>query len=188
MLDRIPGFFKVLVVIVLTFSIVGCATTYPKDFLKISEDYLQNRQLQMKQYDTQDEKQVIAACAGILQDLGFTLDNSESELGLVVGSKDRDATDAGQVALATMSVMLCAIGGGYSDALERIDKIQKIRASVVSKFSLDGSKTIVRVTFQRVVWNARGQVTKMETLKDPELYQGFFERLSKSIFLEAHNI
>ena len=142
----------------------------------------------MKQYDTQDEKEIIAACAGVLQDLGFSLDDSESDLGLIVGSKNRDATDAGQVTLATMSVILSALGGGTSDAFSRIDKTQKIRASIVSKPSLDGSKIVVRVTFQRIVWNARGDVSRMETLKDQSLYSGFFERLSKSVFLEAHSI
>jgi hypothetical protein len=69
-----------------------------------------------------------------------------------------------------------------------IDKVQKIRASVVSKPSLDGSKILVRVTFQRIIWNNRGDISRMETLNDPELYQGFFERLSKAIFLEANKI
>ena len=181
-------FFKRSLVMISVVSLTGCATIYPKDFLKPSEDYLQNRQLQMKQYDTQDETQIISACAGVLQDLGFTLDDSESELGLVVASKDRDATDAGQVALATMSVILSVLGGSTSNAFETIDKTQKIRASIVSRPSLDSSKTVVRVTFQRIIWNARGDVSRMETLKDQELYKGFFERLSKSIFLEAHNI
>jgi len=181
-------FFKRSLVGVLAISLVGCATTYPKDFLKLSESHLQNRQLQMRQYDTQNEAEIISACAGVLQDLGFTLDDSESELGLVVASKDRDATDAGQVAIATMSVILSALGGASSNAFEKIDKTQKIRASIVSNPSLDSGKTVVRVTFQRIIWNARGDVSRMETLKDVELYQGFFERLSKSIFLEAHKI
>ena len=142
----------------------------------------------MKQYDTQKEDEIITACAGVLQDLGFTLDDSETELGLVVASKNRDATDAGQVALATLAVMLGALGGGSSNAFAAIDSVQKIRASVVSKPGLDGNRIVVRVTFQRIVWNRRGDISKMETLKDPGLYEGFFERLSKAIFLEAHNI
>lgn len=173
---------------ILVLGLVGCVTTYPKDFLRASAESTSNRQFQGRQYDTKNEKEIISACAGVLQDLGFTIDDSETDLGLIVASKDRDATDAGQVAFATLSVVLSAFGGSSSNAFDYIDKVQKIRASIVTKLSESGEKTIVRVTFQRVVWNNRGDVSRMETLKDVDLYQGFFERLSKAIFLEAQQI
>ena len=182
------GQIKKLIIILCLFPLTGCATTYPKDFLKTSETSLQVRQLQIRKFDTTDEKQIISSSAGVLQDLGFTIDDSETKLGLVVASKDRDATDAGQVALATVSVFLSALGGASSDAFDHIDKVQKIRASIVSRLGEDNKSIVVRVTFQRIVWNNRGDVSRMETLNDPELYQGFFERLSKAIFLEANKI
>ena len=52
----------------------------------------------------------------------------------------------------------------------------------------DYGATRVRVTFQRVVVNTHGQVTLMEALNTPELYQEFYEKLSKSVFLEANDI
>ena len=54
--------------------------------------------------------------------------------------------------------------------------------------SLSEKSTVVRIKFQRVVWNQTGQVSRFETVKNPELYQGFFERLSKAIFLEEQKI
>jgi hypothetical protein len=36
----------------------------PKGFLKPSENYLAHRQLQMRQYDTKDEKKIITSVAG----------------------------------------------------------------------------------------------------------------------------
>ena len=181
-------YLKCLLAVALAIFLNGCTATYPKDFLKLSAASLEIRQLQTKQYETANEAEVISAGAGVLQDLGFNIDDSETSLGLVVGSKDRDATDAGQVAMATISTVFSLLGGSSSDALERIDRVQKIRASVVMRPSSDAKKMLVRVSFQRIVWNARGDVTRMETLKDPLLYQGFFERLSKSIFLEAQEI
>jgi hypothetical protein len=47
---------------------------------------------------------------------------------------------------------------------------------------------IVRVTFQRLVWNQRGVLTKIEAVNEPEIYQEFYEKLSKSIFLQAQNV
>lgn len=64
-----------------------------------------------------------------------------------------------------------------------------MRASVVTRpYGEENRYTSVRVTFQRVVWNTAGQISRSEALEDPEIYQGFFDKLSKSIFLEAQNI
>jgi hypothetical protein len=181
------GFLRWVMAVFLCFTLSGCVAT-PKGFLKPTEDSLQKRQLQMRQYDTKDEKMVIAAVAGVAQDLGFTLDDSESEIGLISFSTVADATHAGQITMAVMADVLCALGGTYSNATAQCDKEQKVKASVVVKPSLDGNTTIVRVTFQRIVWNMQNQVSKIETISDPEIYEKFFSALSKSIFLEAHEI
>jgi hypothetical protein len=68
------------------------------------------------------------------------------------------------------------------------DKAQKIEASVVVNSALAKDSTVVRVKFQTVVWNVSGQVSRFETIKDPKLYQEFFERVSKAIFLEEQKI
>jgi len=177
-----------LLLVVPVLCLSGCATTYPKNFLQVSEDNLKMRQLQMRQFETIKEDEVLSACAGALQDMGFTLDDSETELGLIVASKNRDAIDAAQVALATTAVILSALAGTSSNAFSYIDKEQKIRVSVVSKLNAEGNKIVIRATFQRIVWNNIGNVSRMETLSDPALYQGFFERISKAIFLEGQEI
>jgi len=180
--------FTLLTVLSLCLCIGGCLATIPKKLFVVSEDNLQVRQLQMRQFETTNETEVLSACAGALQDMGFTLDASETKLGLVVASKNRDATDAAQVALATTAVALAALSGTYSNAFNYIDKEQKIRVSVVSKLNAEENKIIVRTTFQRIVWNNIGNISKMETLNKPGLYQGFFDRVSKAIFLEEQEI
>ena len=162
--------------------IAGCEQTIPKDALQLSPESLAQRQAQTRHFDTTDEAMLLSASAAVLQDLGFNLDESETELGLVVASKDRDATETGQI---VGSILIAALIG----ASVPIDKVQKIRASLVTRpFGESGDKTAVRVTFQRVVWNTAGQVSKSEALTEPELYQEFFSKLSKSVFLEAHEI
>jgi len=147
------------------------------------------RSLQCRGYDTKDEKKILSAGASALQDLGFTLDDSETKLGLVVAAKDADATDKAQVALAATSIVLNALAGKVStQEYGELDDVQKVRASLVTQPGQAKNNTVVRVTFQRVVLNKNKQISKMETLQDPKLYQAFFERLSKSIFLEEHQI
>ena len=173
-------FFGFILIAIFLFFI-GCAPKIPPEALVWNQETLKDRQLQTKRFDTNDEKMVLQAVAGLLQDLGFNIDESETKLGLIVASKDRDATDGGQVALA---VFVALLGGGATP----IDKDQKLRASVVTFPASDGKSMDVRVTFQRIVWNTHGQVSKTEALRDPESYREFFDKLSKSIFLEAHDI
>jgi len=160
---------------------VGCAAKIPPEALQWTSETLKERQLQTRRFDTTDETLILQSVAGLLQDLGFNIDESETKLGIIVGSKDRDATDGGQVAAA---VLIALLGGGAMP----VDKNQKLRASVVSSPTSTGNAMNVRVTFQRIVWNTQGQVTKTEPLDDPKFYQEFFEKLSKSVFLEAHEI
>ncbi len=185
---KVTNLAKQVLACFLCMTLVGCVASGPKGFLRPDEDYLEDRQLQMRQYDTGDQQKIIASVAGVLQDLGFTIDDSETELGLVTASKSADATDAGQIAGAVVLDVLCALGGTYSNNTAYCDKEQKVRVSVITKPSLDGSKTVVRVTFQRIVWNMQNQVSKIETIEDPEIYEKFYSGLSKAIFLEAQQI
>lgn len=247
---------RVAVVAIALAALTGCANhaQISKDMLTLSPESMRMRQLQTKRYDTNDEKMVLAASTSVLQDLGFQLDESAPDLGIIVGSKQRDATDAGQV---TMAIFIAALGGGNMP----VDKQQTIRVSLVTapmakpkeaaaakaqaeltpakitatceriaakmQQSLSGElngvlppeeavrmskfvaqqvvrglnddlllrmknseygATRVRVTFQRVVTNTQGHVSRMEALETPELYKEFYEKLSKSVFLEANDI
>lgn len=162
-------------------SLTACQTI-PKDAFKLNETALQERQLQTRKFFTTDEISLLAAGAGVLQDMGYAIEETEKKAGLITASKNADATDGGQVALAIFAALL----GGQPGA---IDKEQKIKVSLVVNPSRNEKDAyFVRVTFQRVIWNTNNQVTKAESVKDVEIYKGFFDKLSKSVFLEAHKI
>lgn len=173
------------VFLLLTMLVVGgCATGVPQDALRLSPETLERRQMQTRRFDGIPEAEILSACAAVLQDLGFNLDESETELGVLVASKKRSARDARQIATA---LLLEIVGWDM-----QTDEKQKIRASLVTRPAggnvQDGESYLVRITFQRVVWNSANDVSRIEGLDSPELYQGFFDRLSKSVFLEAHKI
>ena len=72
-------------------------------------------------------------------------------------------------------------------------KDQTIRVALVVRPGLgsDGKQMIdshfVRVTFQRLVRKTDNSVYG-ETLSDPQLYQDFYEKVSKSVFLEGQKL
>jgi len=163
----------------------GCATI-PKDALVLSPDSLERRQLQTRRIDGIGEQELLSAAAGVLQDLGFNIDESETKLGVIVASKDRSAVTATQVAGAVAMALL----GAYMP----VDKTQKIRVSLVTRPFVASDGTVrsdsqyLRITIQRIVRNTSDQVTRIESIEEPLIYQEFFEKLSKSVFLEVQQI
>jgi hypothetical protein len=163
----------------------GCATTPPPEALSLSPDSMERRQLQTRRIDGISEKDLLNASVAVLQDLGFEIDEAETKLGLVVASKDRSAFTpsqlAGAFALALLGVQMS------------VDKTQKIRVSLVTHPALgqDGdpipNSQVIRITIQRIVWNTQNQVSRIEPIDEPEIYQQFYEKLSKSIFLEVQS-
>ena len=70
----------------------------------LSTGTLAQRQYTTRRFDTRDETAILAASAGVLQDLGFNIDETSRGTGLVIGSKDRDAVQPGQVLFAALLV------------------------------------------------------------------------------------
>lgn len=173
---------KHAIALALILAVTACADKIPTRALQLSPESLQDRQLQTRRFDTSDEAMLLSSCAALLQDLGFTIDSSETGLGVIVASKDRSAEEIGQIA----GSIFLAIAFGVSVPW---DEKQKIRASVVTRpIGEEGTSITVRVTFQRLVWNNAGQISKEERINEPDFYQQFFAKLSKSVFLEAQQI
>lgn len=160
---------------------VGCKASIPKDALVLQEPTTEIRSRQSRRYPTADEKAVLVASNQLLQDLGFNLDESNRDVGLLVASKDRTAVDGGQVAGQVAAALILGV-------YVPIDKEQKIRVSVVTSPAPAENGMLVRVTFQRLVWNDMGTLSKVERLDEEEMYIEFFDKLSKALFLEAQEV
>lgn len=188
-------------VIAVLLVITGCQPKIPLEALQLSSESLANRQLQTRLYETEDILTIMKASAQVLQDLGFTIDDHEAKLGLLVASKTRDATNGGQVALSILSAL-------FTGVATPVDSHQVIRVSMVVRpfQTLDVEPVItdaksesdkkvqepinseVRITFQRLIYNTKNAVTTAEQIQEAEVYQDFFESLSKSVFLEAQSL
>ena len=151
-----------------------------ENYYKLDENYLYRRQLETARFETDDESTILSASANVLQDLGFTLDETETKLGLITAYKNREATSKGA---QTALVILAALGG----TTPVYDTEQKIYTTLVSTKSKESKGYNVRVEFARVIWNNFNE-SRIEKIEDPEIYQDFFDKLSQSLFLTAHSI
>ena len=171
----------------------GCSSNKAEEAFALSPRSFKERQIESRRFEGTEQVKLMVACQALLQDMGFHVDESESKLGLLVASADREAGSTGEVIgsilWSHMPVfnMFQPLFGKKPDTW---DDIQRVRASlVVSEAAPVGSRNyLVRVTFQRIVWDNHQRVSKQEWLSQPELYQDFFSRLSKSVFLKANEI
>lgn len=144
------------------------------------------RSLQVRRFDTADEKVILSAATQTLQDLGYTISESASDAGVVTASKQRDAKEAGQVAGQIALTVFAAVMGVHHDPTW--DQEQTIQVTVVSTPVANAKKIEVRTIFDRTLVNNHGIPWKVELVLDPPIYREFYEKLSKSAFLEARAI
>jgi hypothetical protein len=167
-------------VLVVGSSLSGCVNQMAREALTLQPEALEQRRIQTRRFETQSEHELLTASLEVLQDLGFSVDETEPDLGLIVASKNRDASSTGEMIGAF-------IIGAAGDTQVSYNVEQRIRASVVTR-GLGKSGTSVRVTFQRIVWNNLGEISINESIEEPKLYQEFFAKLSNSVFLTAFDI
>ncbi len=186
--DRVPRFVLLAPVILL----IGACATIPDDAFRLSESALETRQLQTREYEGVTEIEILSASSAVLQDLGYALDEVEKELGVLSASKRADAKNAaetaGKIAMDVADCLLTIFLGCESDSFQSSKDVQDIKLTLVVLPDLDNSNAhTVRVTIQRVIWARNGELYDQETVNDADVYQAFFDKLSKSVFLEKES-
>jgi hypothetical protein len=184
-------------------ALAACAKpTPPSELLQLSPESSAHRAMQTRTFDAADETELLSASAAVLQDLGFQISESVREVGFLRAAKERSAREYGQeitrALVALLSTAASLLGGGNAVTRMPVDLHQQINASLVTRpLDPQGKRLEVRVLFYRLVWQSDGQSgssyiepgqQRMEMIRDAEIYQQFFARLSKAVFLEAHRI
>jgi hypothetical protein len=73
-----------------TLLFVGCATS-PAEVVGVGTQ-LETRQIQTREYDTLDKQMTMRSVIATLQDLGFTIDQADADLGTVTATRLHDYT------------------------------------------------------------------------------------------------
>ena len=184
--------FRMLTVFFAALVLSACETL-PKNAFRLSETGLQTREIQTREYSSVDDAAILAASIAVLQDMGYTIEEVEKMLGVLSASKRADATNKmeafGSLALDSMkcvfTLMLACDGKNYGE----IDDVQDIRLTLITRpqREIDGEVS-VRLTIQRVIWDKRGRLTAQQTITDSRVYEDFFAKLSKAVFLEQEGV
>ena len=66
--------------------VAGCATTTPTNVTGAGTQ-LETRQIQTRKYDTLDKAMTMRSVVATLQDLGFTIDQADAELGTITATR-----------------------------------------------------------------------------------------------------
>ena len=161
----------------------------PRDVFRMSETALATREMQTRQYPSINDAAILSASIAVLQDMGYAITEVEKPLGVLSASKRADATNKleafGKLALdgvkCVFTLMLACDGDNYSE----IDDVQDIRLTLITRPQREnGDDVSVRITIQRVIWDKGGRMSEQETITDTRVYESFFAKLSKAVFLE----
>jgi hypothetical protein len=138
---------------------LGCtALPPPPDALVLAPVPAEERALQTRVFETEDEAAVLSACIGVLTRHGFAAEAQDHALGVIVGAKD------------------ASVGRART----------RLRASLATRPAGEfGLQTQLRVTFQRLAWNARGRELSREAVRAPAEYAGFFDAVERELHLAA---
>ncbi len=175
--------------------------TKPDEFFQLTPESQVHKAAQTRYFETADDIELLSASAAVLQDIGFQVTESVHQVGYLRATKERSARERRQSIRRFFVLLVSAIGGaGY---MMPIDLHQKIEASMVARpVNEDATRHELRIQFYRIIWKGDGAISSgqgqseyippgeqmMEMIRDPLIYQQFFSKLSKAVFLEAHTI
>ncbi len=131
------------------------------------------RQRQTARFDGVPETRLLVEATQVLQDLGFTIEESAARHGVLAGAKDRDAVETPQVVGQVALTIAFALLGARYDPVWDTDQI--IRATLSTQ-QAGARDSVLRVSFERIVTNNKGG-TRVEQLTEPEFSTGFFDRV-----------
>ncbi len=181
------------------FAVAACAAllvacqSLPEDAFRLSESALELREIQSRTYEDVSDIEILSASSGVLQDLGYAIDEVEKELGVLSASKRADAGSdvekIGKLALDVFDCLVTIMLGCENDSYTSSKDVQDIKMTLVVLPEPEQENAYrVRLTMQRIVWAMDGDLYEQETINDPKVYQAFFDKLSKSVFLEKEGV
>ena len=145
---------------------------------------LQTRQVQTREFDTNNVKLIMKAVINVLQDDGFIVKNAQLDLGLLTAQKEIDLSQSRGNSNDFWSEFFKGIDRNRSRNSNDLtySKIKIVESSVnISEF---GKQTKVRANFQVNVLDNLGNPKEVYQVEDAKFYQDFFVKVDKGVFIQ----
>lgn len=149
------------------------------------------RAIQTRNYDQPDPKVVLKTVLDVLQDEGFIVDYGHTELGILHATKTITVTE--DLAFNRTGDFFGGISGSRLSPTGVYDGVADIGATVnVTRFA---SGTKVRVSLQRIntvvrFYSYNGPIYEKQggPIVDAKIYQEFFAKLDRGMFLQKQGL
>ncbi len=148
--------------------------------------------IQSRRFDARESDVVLNGCLSVLQDMGYSISSGNRQLGLVTAKKKAEVLPPGlghavaEAALIATTILLSLLTGQdmVTDLPEQVEQTIYVSLLVSEEAA---SQTLVRLSIDRDMRYDNGWIIPDHT-ELPLIYQEFFEKLSRAVFLEAHQL
>ena len=137
------------------------------------------REVQTRTFENVDAHTAMKAAIDMLQDGGFTIERTDSDLGLVVGKQA--VVRRPSAGLRALKYAGAALSYGLIGLIP-LNKTDELEASV-NVTGIDESSVRIRIAIQRRMLDKNGRVKRTEALTEGPVYQDLFELLGRSLFV-----
>ena len=173
--------------------VLSACETVPGNAFRLSASTLATREMQTREYISVSDATILSASTAVLQDMGYAIDEIEEPLGVLSASKRTDATGAlelfGSIILGGLKCVFTLVQSCNGSNYGKVGDVQDIRMTLISRPQLDNENNVaVRITIQRIIWDKKGRLSVQETVTDSAVYESFFEKMSKAVFLEQEGV
>ncbi|GMW00924.1 MAG: hypothetical protein AMXMBFR84_20610 [Candidatus Hydrogenedentota bacterium] len=151
--------------------VFGCATSDPEP-QPMSQ--VEMRNMQTRQFDTNDSKLVMKAMLSTLQDMGFIVNSADADLGYISANKWTEVQHSKKEMKKAKK--------------DETPLAQNIVLECTANVTIQGGAARVRANFQKKTVDTAGNTMQAGPIEDAAFYQTFFSKVDKGLFLESSGV
>ena len=170
----IKNILIVLLIAIMSTNLPVFAAKRQQEEIITSQEHLNKRQFQTRDYSVGDKTIVMKAVLNTLQDEGYIVYSANYLLGFIYGEKDFDTSDPETDISKEF---------GLSKSRLNLNGIKVATMEVSANVTEYSDLLKLRMNFKRKLLNTYGNAQFIDDVEEEEFYRDFYEKLDRAIFL-----